>query len=539
VTMTACSTLLSPLMTPFMMKILAQQYTHIEFVAMMLSIIKMNIIPIVAGLIANRLLHKFSKWRDRILPVFSMAGLCFSIAIITALSRDMLLTAGIVLFSAAVLHNATGYLLGYFGARLSRLDEASCRTIAIEVGLQNAGMASGIAINVLDSAKAALAPAIFGAWMNVSGSILASIWGRKPAKKKTSRSEIYYWKCDNNVPVSEKLLYNNKYEVADISNLVRMIGHDYFNNGEVTVTSANGHGNHYTYIIHAKGQEIFFRSDDGKVDDDYMDAEVAAMELVASRGVCVPKVYHCDTSMSKYPIRFQLMEKVLGKSMNILDQNRTLDRKSVGRQLGRMLARMHDIKLDGFGFFDTDTLRREGRIVGLDPSNEAYFFKKLDDHLRFLQDHAFLSHEQVWEIERLIEKHAYLLKLEQGSVVHKDIAFWNMIGTENKIHAIIDWDDVVVGDPADDIAIMRCFYDDLLEHVYEGYQEHTKISDTFRAKTSLYLVRNMLWKAVIRIFMKYFEMDHTFFMNNPENEKCLKKFTYDRLFMGIEEMKKL
>jgi BASS family bile acid:Na+ symporter len=179
VTMTACSTIASPLITPLIMKLLAQQYTEIDFVGMMIAILKMVFIPVVAGLIANKLLHKYSEWRDRFLPFCSMAGLCFSIAIITALSRDMLLTAGLALFAAAVIHNAVGYACGYFGAKALRLDETSCRTIAIEVGLQNAGMASGIAIRVLDSAKAALGPAIFGAWMNVSGSILASFWRRK------------------------------------------------------------------------------------------------------------------------------------------------------------------------------------------------------------------------------------------------------------------------------------------------------------------------------------------------------------------------
>ena len=539
VTTTAVSTLVSPLMTPLMMKLLANQYTHVAFWAMMVEILKMIILPVVAGLILNKLLHKFSAIRDRVLPLFSMVCLCFIITVITALSRDRLLTMGMVIFGVCVLHNTIGYTLAYWGSRLFGLDVVSSRTIAVEVGLQNGGMASAMAINVWNSADAGLAPAIFGVWQNVSGSILASYWGRKSVKKKTSRSDIYYWKCDNEVPLSEKLVYNDKYRLADISDLVKTIGREYFKDDDITVLAANGEGNHYTYIIRVKDKDIFFRADDGKVDDDYMDAEVAAMELVRKHQVCVPQVYHCDTSMSQYPIRYQMMERVSGKSLNVLDQNRTLNRKSIGLQLGRMLARMHDIKLDGFGFFDTETLRRQGDVVGLDESNEDYFFKKLDDHLKFLQDNDFLHNGQVNEIERLIEKNAYLLKLEQGSVVHKDIAFWNIIGTEDKINAIIDWDDVIIGDPADDIAIMRCFYDDVLDYIYEGYQEHTKITDTFRAKTTLYLVRNMLWKAKIRIFMKYFDKNNGSFMRNQENEKCLKQFTYDRLSMGLEELKKL
>jgi BASS family bile acid:Na+ symporter len=176
VTMTACSTLLAPLLTPVAMKILAGRLVPIPFIGMMISIIKMIILPIVAGLIANWLLHGRRKWLDRILPVVSMAAICFIIAIIAANSRNELLTAGFLLIGAAALHNTLGYTLGYFGARLARLSETDCRTVAIEVGMQNGGMAVGLAIDVLKSTNAALAPAIFGTWMNVSGSTLASWW---------------------------------------------------------------------------------------------------------------------------------------------------------------------------------------------------------------------------------------------------------------------------------------------------------------------------------------------------------------------------
>jgi len=176
VTMTACSTLLAPLLTPTAMKILAGKLVPIPFMGMMISIIKMVILPIVAGLIANWLLHGRRKWLDRILPLVSMAAICFIIAIIAANSRNELLTAGFLLIGAAAVHNTIGYTLGYFGARAARLNETDCRTVAIEVGMQNGGMAVGLAIDVLKSTNAALAPAIFGTWMNVSGSTLASWW---------------------------------------------------------------------------------------------------------------------------------------------------------------------------------------------------------------------------------------------------------------------------------------------------------------------------------------------------------------------------
>lgn len=265
VTMTACSTLLSPVMTPLLMKVLAGRLVPIDFCEMMLSILDMVIVPVLAGLVANKILYSHAawlqrlgpvawiavagslaaaavsalnervlsavlpasatswilalrggaligllllaavataklvvsillrrseNWMDRALPVVSMAGICLIIAIITSRSREQLLTVGLALIAAAVLQNTTGYVLGYWGAKLLRLNETACRTVAIEVGLQNGGMASGLAINVLQSPSAALAPAIFGPWMNVSGSVLATWWHRRPVQDESGTQEI-------------------------------------------------------------------------------------------------------------------------------------------------------------------------------------------------------------------------------------------------------------------------------------------------------------------------------------------------------------
>jgi Predicted Na+-dependent transporter len=188
VTMTACSTMMAPVMTPLLMKTLAGQYVPISFYEMMMSIVEMIVLPIVAGLIANRLIHGRALWLDNLMPVVSMGGICFIIAIITSASRDKLLEVAPVLILAAVLHNAIGYLLGYWGARALGLGESDARTVSIEVGMQNGGMASGLAVNVLRSTDAALAPAIFGPWMNISGSALASWWRRKSERAEAKEA---------------------------------------------------------------------------------------------------------------------------------------------------------------------------------------------------------------------------------------------------------------------------------------------------------------------------------------------------------------
>ena len=179
VTLTAVATLLAPLVTPFLMKTLAGQFIPIDAWAMMWSIIKIVIIPIVAGLLFNHFFHGKFKWLDKAMPVVSMAGIAFIITIITAAGRESLLTIGIALFAAAILHNAAGYFLGYWACKLFKMNENDCRTIALEVGMQNGGLASGIALEMGKVATVGLAPAIFGPWMNISGSSLATWWREK------------------------------------------------------------------------------------------------------------------------------------------------------------------------------------------------------------------------------------------------------------------------------------------------------------------------------------------------------------------------
>jgi BASS family bile acid:Na+ symporter len=180
VTITAISTMLAPLVTPFLMKFLAGAFTPINALAMMWEIVKMVIIPITAGLIFNKFFAGKSPWLDRSMPMVSMFGIAFIIVIITAAGRESLLTIGPALILAVLIHNLCGYTLGYWSGRLFKMSERDCRTIAIEVGMQNGGLASGLAKAMGKMATVGLAPAIFGPLMNITGSILASYWHRKP-----------------------------------------------------------------------------------------------------------------------------------------------------------------------------------------------------------------------------------------------------------------------------------------------------------------------------------------------------------------------
>jgi BASS family bile acid:Na+ symporter len=179
VTLTAIATLLSPFLTPLWMKVLGGQFIAVDANAMMWDITKIVVIPIAAGLLFNRFFKGKLLWLDKIMPLISMFGIAFIIVIITATGRDGLLKVGPALIVCAFIHNNTGYLFGYWIGRLFRLPERDARTIAIEVGMQNSGLASGLAKEMGKTATLGLAPAVFSPLMNITGSLLASYWHKR------------------------------------------------------------------------------------------------------------------------------------------------------------------------------------------------------------------------------------------------------------------------------------------------------------------------------------------------------------------------
>ena len=180
ITLTSIATLLAPFLTPLLMKLLGGSFIEINVFDMMWDIMKMVILPITLAIVLNELLKDKIKWLNSVMPMVSMFGIAFIIIIVTAVGRESLLTVGPLLILLVLIHNLMGYTLGYWSARLFGMNERDCRTIAINVGMQNAGLSKGLAHGMGKLGTVGLAPMIYGPMMNISGSILASYWQNRP-----------------------------------------------------------------------------------------------------------------------------------------------------------------------------------------------------------------------------------------------------------------------------------------------------------------------------------------------------------------------
>jgi BASS family bile acid:Na+ symporter len=252
VSATTLSTLLTPVVTPALMKLLAGALIEAPFLKMMMSSFNLLIIPIAAGLVCHKILygtapwlarpapvtgagilafalaaaavpldlpneiavlkpglilgfalagavsltkvivaalHGPADWMNRILPKLSMVSILLYVTIVVALNRDELLKVGLMLVAASAVHNLIGYAAGYWASRAAGLSRRDSRTLSIEVGLKNGGLGMGLALQALHSPSAALAPIVFGKWMNISGSALANYWRAHPTGEPGEEAE--------------------------------------------------------------------------------------------------------------------------------------------------------------------------------------------------------------------------------------------------------------------------------------------------------------------------------------------------------------
>ncbi|EZH66606.1 sodium transporter [Bacillaceae bacterium JMAK1] len=186
VAMTTVSTVIAPIMTPLMILLLANQWMPIDAGSMLLSIVQVIIVPVSLGILINYIFPKVASLGRTALPNISIIAIVLIVSAIVAVNQSNLLTVGLLLFVAVILHNGLGLLFGYIAAKLSGLNEEQRRTIAFEVGIQNAGLGGTLA-TIHFSPLAALPSAIFSVWQIISGPILVSYWNR--GKKRMNRSD--------------------------------------------------------------------------------------------------------------------------------------------------------------------------------------------------------------------------------------------------------------------------------------------------------------------------------------------------------------
>lgn len=180
VTMTACTTVLAVAMTPILVWVLGGTYLPVEPWALLKSVLTIVLLPVAAGMLAHKMLREGMRPFCDIFPAISVLFIALVIAAVVARNQTTLASVGGMVLLVALLHNLMGLVCGYFLACLFRLPRQACRTIAIEVGMQNSGLGASLATTHYAAAPiVALPSALFSVLHNLTGSLLASWWSRR------------------------------------------------------------------------------------------------------------------------------------------------------------------------------------------------------------------------------------------------------------------------------------------------------------------------------------------------------------------------
>ena len=178
--MTSINTLLAPVLTPLLTYLYLRTSVSVDVRSMFISIIQVVIVPIGLGLLINRLFGKYTQKLSEALPTVSVTAICLIVASVVSHNSEKILSTGIVIFAVVILHNLLGYLCGYLVGVVFKMDLPRKKAVAIEIGMQNSGLATSLAGTAFPNLAMATVPgAVFSVWHNISGAILAGWFSRR------------------------------------------------------------------------------------------------------------------------------------------------------------------------------------------------------------------------------------------------------------------------------------------------------------------------------------------------------------------------
>ncbi|MDY4474014.1 bile acid:sodium symporter family protein [Mitsuokella sp.] len=187
VSMTMTTTILAPIVTPLLTWWLAGAWVDISLSAMMVSIVQVVIVPIVGGILINTFFGNFVQKVVKLLPLVSVVAIVLIVGGVVAVSSQRIMETGALIMLVVMLHNLLGYALGFGVAKALHMNLAKSKAISIEVGMQNSGLATSLAMMHFGAA-AAIPGAIFSVWHNISGSLAANYLASRMNKENENQA---------------------------------------------------------------------------------------------------------------------------------------------------------------------------------------------------------------------------------------------------------------------------------------------------------------------------------------------------------------
>jgi len=331
----------------------------------------------------------------------------------------------------------------------------------------------------------------------------------------SDRTNMFYWQTNRNISASNmKKIFLDRSSTFDKKTIIPAIEYGMQQSGrskedskvtEIGDLINDGLVNNVLKARIADGTQVIFRMHPGGVKNGYFWAESVASQSAKDKGALSYSTYSIIDDGEKFPFDFMIMEALPGETMRNFTKSGEIEykwEKQLIRETGRNLGLVHQVKTQGYGFFDNQISKNEKRLQGQYESFDQHIFASLIEDLAYLVESGNITEIQRGKIQNLFENNRNLMECDTPVLIHNDVADWNTLSEGEHVTGIIDWDECFSGDPVMDFSAYSLFFGEpRMTWFKEGYSETNKIPDQFEDKFQLFKLRYLVSKLKLRVKM--------------------------------------
>ena len=320
------------------------------------------------------------------------------------------------------------------------------------------------------------------------------------------RSDCFYWQTDRKISVEEAaFIWKDRHSAITNEELFTKINSEliedklnYIEPFDINAQTSVGNVNSIRIGVLESGKKVIIRCHPKGVKNGYFYSESLASKIALDNGIPAYKTYLIHDLNNKDDISYQVIEKLEGSTIEFYLEKHPEKEEELVYEMGKTMARLHRIKVNGFGPFDTEEAKK-GNLVGRFNSLNDSMNAGLEENLNRLVQYEILTKEVADKMKTLFENNPLLDSCEPV-LVHNDFADWNLLTDGKTVTGVIDWDECVGGHPIQEIACWSTFFDPKrIEPFLKGYYSETKKPDNFDELFQLFRLRYTISKMALRI----------------------------------------